>query len=768
MVTTKILSKTDVPGDLTDQLGKWLAREGIHASELNYCLEQARRPFSPNDNGLQICKAVEASDVRLKSSSQVAGLNLKSADSIGRWMSYDPDFRYLVTTVAALLTHHDTAYATDAICAMVPDETGVAVHFQRNRLFPIVKKIVEDIALHVVNCGNTLKYPEGLRGVCRHVVDSLIFAAAIMGVCQAEGNVVIYSNKFLADIYMWLLAHVEGKVSLLVANEVVHEMQLGNSQKTVLMKVEEACLRDESDHHRELVRVAVIAVTKAGVKTLLRRSYVGHPQSTPDASIRQSFYDLGGHGRDRYGELKRQDLLEIKILGQSIVKWIMDRPLCAGSGTQIEYLAQYEQDDEAALLTSSLTVGRLMKRLPSICNIDYGQEPMSTDFVPPDNEESEGIRSISDYEILACFPQSADILDFIRQRCQCPGCRDGKARDVYNDPLCLGSWIRDRLWLIIAHAVADGFGAPDASNFGDFAVIREGVSTLMCHMVYNELVKWDTWFSLAARTFLGCPFAGPEVGSEHDQSGLAVVQLGSALVVAPWIDLHQDFEVQGSFGFVMAEGQIRGMETNFGVAKIEKENTLSGVEIDLSDPAALNDEHYDADNVGLVAQSAITGAAGSPYRLILSVTAGDYTRLVNPSIAFMALMHSTEPTCDHDQSDEQNALSSTSRTWPAEKAVGLWESSNWAYDPGYRDGKNKIQHILHHWAYSTELLDTAAVRNVLLALSPMGCVIKSRHCCFACAEALADEWPRQSTAKRILCVATDWRTLAARRRREDQ
>jgi hypothetical protein len=107
---TDILNKSGAIGGLVGQVMKWLAREGIPEGEFAYCLQKSKALIFPNDNGLKIRTRLRESDAKLKAKPYVAGLKLVSTLSIGGWMTDDPDYCYLVTTVAALFTQHDMSY----------------------------------------------------------------------------------------------------------------------------------------------------------------------------------------------------------------------------------------------------------------------------------------------------------------------------------------------------------------------------------------------------------------------------------------------------------------------------------------------------------------------------------------------------------------------------------------------------------------------------------------------------------------------------------
>lgn len=772
MAAHEIICKSGNAGGLTGQLMKWLAREGIDEAEFNYFLKHTSNLAISNDKGLQLCKSLENSDAEMKSRMHVASLKLKAPVNVGRWMSYGPELYTQVTTVAALLTHHRASYAAEAVCNLVCDSEGLPGEAEKDRLLPIAEKVAESIANDVVNCGHNFGHLEKFGDTCRHVVDVHTFAEVVKAVCGATGNIVIHSKKFLADVYMWLWTHVDGKVSVSIAGRPIHSEQVGRLGRAVEMLVDEDCSKENSRHRGKRDRITVSSVGDGSDEILLD---ISSSPCTSHPNIRQPFYDLEEHCRGPTdGMLARDTLLEISILGQRIVKWIMDRPLRANAHTEIAYAACLSQDDNTILHPTPVTVGHLLKKQPSICNADFGTSTISATFNPPDDaDDHTQMDWEADFKILKCFPQSKEIIDRMRKECWCHECRHGKARELGEDPQCLCSLARDRLWLIIAHSIAEGFGAPDASNLGNFAAVRTGSRELMFRLIYHKIVSWDVWFSLAARTYMGCPFALSDVHTDGTLKELAVVQFGSAVVVAPWLDLDTDFELQDSFSMRMVEGQVRGMETKFGVAHVEVSAGSGMGQIDLHDPGVLTNEHYSPDNAGLEVHSAVIGVAGSPYRLVLSVESPNYFRSVNPSVAFMALARSAEPICDHAQDGEQVAAPSPSyRTWPAEKAFGFWDGENFTYISDSTDEESgsqesgSLQQLLSYWGYSTEILNTPMIRNILLSLSPFGCVLKNDRCCFACAEGLADAPPRYEPARRILCVATKGKTTTASLRQE--
>jgi len=591
---TDILNKGGAIGGLVGQVVKWLAREGIPEGEFAHCLEKSKALIYPNDNGLKIRSRIEESDAKMMTRPYIAGLRLVSALSIGRWMIDDPDYCYLVTTVAALFTQHDMPYATEVVCDMLLDEgdhdeaNRKSYRYEKSRLLPVVKKIVESITLNVVNCsGNFDRIPVELLRICSHHIDSQIFAAAAMAISRSSGDVIIRCNRLLAGLYVWLLTHIEGEISVSIAGRIIHRATFGRSLRNVTMLADDAC----SEDHSEIASTLVVSVNVGGtLRTLLR-----HTASLPEGhgsltNARQSLYDLKVFNRATRLDiiLTSQEMRELRIAGQRIVRWLMARPATADHDSQIVYKTQL---DASSRKPYPLTVGALLSQWPTILNIDYGAGTSGYSFQDPDHLDGGdrgGAATISIRQILNCFPHARTIIVHACRRCRCTCCREevamnGKDHKFLSKPGCLAYLVENHLCLILAHAVADGFGIPDASKLCDFSVLRNGVQRLMSEVISRKRIAWETWFSLAACTYLGCEWAGTTADAGEGSAELAAIQHGSAVVVAPWIDIRNDLVLQGSFGCSVATGQLLGMATDFGVLYTER-----------TAPPAASDDNWEA------------------------------------------------------------------------------------------------------------------------------------------------------------------------------
>jgi hypothetical protein len=847
---------------------KWLAREGIPEGEFAYCLEKSKALIYPNDTGMEIRSRLRESDAKLKVRPYVAGLRLVSALSIGRWMTDDPDYCYLVTTVVALFTQRDMSYATEVVCDMLLDEgtheeaNRKSYRYEKSRLLPVVKKIVESITLNVVNCSSNFnKIPAELLGKCSHHIDSRTFAAAAMAISRSPGDVIIRCNRFLAGLYVWLLAHIEGKISISIAGKIIHRATSGRSLRSVTMLADETC----SEDHGEIASTLIISVNVGGtLRTLLR-----HASSQPEGcgsltNGRQSLYDFEVFNRAARLDtiLTSQEMREIRIAGQRIVRWLTARPAIADHDSQIVYRTKL---DALSSESGPLTVGALLSRWPTIFNIDYGAGTSGYSFQDPDHlggSDHRGAATMSIRQTLNCFPHARTIIVHACRRCRCTCCRkevtmDGKDHNFLSKPGCLAYMVENHLCLILAHAVAEGFGIPDASILGDFSVLRNGVQKLMSELISRKRIAWETWFSLAACTYLGCEWAGTTADAGEGSAELVAIQHGSAVVVAPWIDIRNDLVLQGSFGCSTATGQLRGMATDFGVLYTERtappaagdddwEATLpccsiptesrSEMATDFNRPStqkttspAVGDDEWEAtrphvlgydtikakgiyttklttklsasmfgqqgppqatsttlhsrrvpehrvrcrhaisrgpghhqpttlDDSKISLQTAISGVSGSPFRLMIIAKAGDYLRIINPATAFMALDRSAWPKCDHKDSSDigcDNIVAgdlrrysnkvphlhglSNLRCWSFVNALGQWGDLN-------------VSGTCNFPTYFASIKSDSIELNILMILSPHGCVVKRDDCCHKCSEAKVIDVDLTSSDRRIISV----------------
>jgi hypothetical protein len=248
--TIDILGKGGAVSGLVGEVMKLLARERIEEADFTHCLNKTRALLYPNNKGLEIQNSLRVSDEKLRRNPFVAGLSLLGAGNIGRWMAQNPEYCYLATTVATLLIHHDMSYAASAICDMIlVDEKQVAdgtvvqgYALQKSQLLPVMAKIVESITLNVVNCGHDIEsLPPQLSDISGHTCDARAFGTVTMTLATGSNNLIIRCRRFLVDVFVWTLAHVEGIVELSIVGQIIYRKETGISQRSLLFLVDEGC-----------------------------------------------------------------------------------------------------------------------------------------------------------------------------------------------------------------------------------------------------------------------------------------------------------------------------------------------------------------------------------------------------------------------------------------------------------------------------------------------------------------------------------------------
>jgi hypothetical protein len=425
----------------------------------------------------------------------------------------------------------------------------------------------------------------------------------------------------------------------------------------------------------------------------------------------------------------------------------MNRPAVADHESRIVYSTRL---DDNLFETGGLTVDILLSQWPMICNGDFGPGTSGYSFEAPENVNNHGYHPshMPVRVILNCFPRARAIIKHACGRCRCTSCRVeefnlGEKYQIESKPGCLAYLAEDHLCLIVAHAVADGFGIPDASNLRDFSGIRRGVRKLLYEVLFDGRIAWNTWFSLAACTYLGCQWIEKTVDAE-EAAELVAIQHGSEVVVAPWVDLHSKLESQGSFGCIVATGQLCDMETDFGVLYTEKTSppagTISDWKLPESRPTIAN-----ISKISIQATITATARRGNIFKLTTIVKAGDWLRIINPATVFNAFGRSWTSEC-HDLF--HGAPAQSHQMWSVEDVLGLWDKQ----DNGIPSDPFPLAQPCIIVDKSTRYISGSKnVRlNIFMALSPDGCVLKPNDCCLTCAtarERLHSPWNR-----RIICV----------------
>lgn len=752
---TDILGKGGAVSGLVGETMKWLARERIDEADFTYCLNKTRALLYPNSKGLEIQSSLREADEKLRRNPFVAGLSLLGAGSIGRWMAQSPEYCYLATTVATLLIHHDMNYAAKAICDMilfeekqVDEDTGVRVYaLCKSKLLPILKKVVESITLNVVNCGHDLgAMPPQLRDICGHGCTASAFAEVTMVITRSSGNLIIRCTKFPADIFVWALAHLEGDIELSIAGQIVYQEKIGLSRRALLFIVDKDCSCKEQQRsvlgEDTAGTITVSASMEGGLCILSETNLEIFSISGKRASTRAALYSLDGYTGCSFEKLLPEEKRHILQASQNVILWVLRRPasLCSIG----------HSDQSIVSKSSDLLIGDLVSRWPRICNERFGGA-WTVATVSPSMCKSQLYLD----EVLSRFQETREVLDICSSRCSCLSCFH-HVTGRSTRPGCLKAMAESEILRLIAHAIADGFGADDTSGLGSAKSIEEDTSHLLLALLSESIIPWQAWFGLAASVYLGCGTLG-DIRERIIPCGLVAIQYGSSVVAAPWIDLSREVQTTALFGFETAQARLCGVDADYAYICTENTARSSFGDLDLSEAKLPQHEHGEADGaeMSLLAtiQSPATKIPRCPFELFTLVTiarVGKYTRIIDPIAIFDAIASSVAPRCTHTISTTPAAsLSSPHRIWSFEEAVGFWEAKN------FEDTSSS-------WTYYTTIIDSHAKLNTLLTLSPQGCVVKMADCCFACAQTQLDSRCTDSEGRRILSIAMDEKSLSRR------
>lgn len=575
-----------------------------------------------------------------------------------------------------------------------------------------------------------------------------LFATASMAILQNSGNLIIRCKKFLVDIFVWALAHLERSIELSVAGQIIYQENLGGFRRALLFVIDEDCWCNKQQRSvldENNVYTITVSESMEGGHLILSEEMLRMPNlSGKRPSTRTALYSLDGYTGCFFGTLLEEERRRVLRASQSVVLWVLKRP---------GYLCFIGRSNQSIVSKSSdVLIGDMLSRWPHICNERFGGARIAATVTPPRRKSQLGPQ-----EILHQYQETRDVLEVCSSRCLCRHCFSDPHGSGFNRRRgCLKAMAGSEILRLIAHAIADGFGADDTSGLYSAGHIEAATSHLLSDLLYEQTVPWVKWFGLAASVYLGC---GTTFFDQERVTFPEVVamQYGSYVVAAPWIDFSSEVQATASFGFESAQASLCGVDADYAIIITESTACSNVEDLDLSQ-AKLPRHGYDDTNateVSLLASIQSTGIKlpRQPFDFFTLLTiakVGRYTRIIDPTAIFSAIASIVVPRRTHTHSAKPAvSLSSPHRIWSFEEAVGFWAANNFEDKGSSR-------------AYHTTILDSHAKYNTLLALSPQGCVVKMAECCFACAQTQLDSQFPDSKARRILSVAINEKRLIMR------
>lgn len=354
---------------------------------------------------------------------------------------------------------------------------------------------------------------------------------------------------------------------------------------------------------------------------------------------------------------------------------------------------------------------------------------------------------------MECFPPVITLLENIQSRCACGNCKIhgviGKGKHG-----CLRDKALNLLFTLLAHIIANGFGATDVSGMVDSALLQHNIRMLLSEVIIRESIVWDTWFAVAVMVSLGCPLDVQNLEGAEGVTSLIAVQYGSLAVAARWIDLSGKLDISGCFGFEQSEGQIQGVTSDFAaiyseqgmpapgngcspIASFPREERRGSRDV-LASTTDRYPDILDASDTDMF--TAITGAAGSPYRLLAIAQSNTHLRMVDPSSAIQGLFRSSIPVCEHEETTLDDPSGNKILMWNYEGFLASCDATNNTNVGENPDGRD---------VWITAQCDSTFKLNVALSLSSHGCVIRGTKCCMGCALELWADYQASKQASKI-------------------
>ncbi|KAL8710896.1 MAG: hypothetical protein Q9225_007212 [Loekoesia sp. 1 TL-2023] len=742
------LSSTYSMKDASLRIIKWLARERIDDANFTACCKLASSLAYPNDKGMKIHKRLQDADKKILGIQQ-APISLVVSGSLGRLLSYDPEYCYMVSSVAALTEYHAPIRVADVLCSMILDKGGhqeeVSYKYdvQRAPIKAVISKIVESIYINVVNSGHSMGgLPEELKQLHPHLLDATTFAGIVMGIQRSDKDIVI------------------GILQAVAETRIIFEKRLGAVSRTIKLLIKKECPIDETCTEQD---ASIIASESVGNATFTFLRGYDDTEYQPCSDARQDLYSttnlMSSPHSSRAIGLNKAHENHITAVAKNIVMWLLEVPLNRESrALEFSFGANIKEDAKA----EGLTIGYLLANHPGIAQKKTGEFAMSgpTFRLVDESDESsetsgEALSTPEPTDIIKFFPYAQAMLDDMGVACKCANCAKALRNLRDSKPGCLRLSALTKLLHLVGHAIADAYGAQNVSGVGDPETQVPLIVKVLSELIYDQVVCWDTWSRLVVSIVTGCDAdpSGAVEDAESGNSSYIALQYGNVVAAAPWIDLTKPSKIRGSFGLSFLEGNIAGLPDELGFLECENSEYVttipkspkarpSTVETRVKMQASENDQIepfipgpeqrfetiaalQDASQIDTFKVKVVTAVfriESHRYPYMTTVEAGTRLHIIDPTYVLRNLCFSKVPNCDHklrSEKEESVTPDIPVRTDDFERILSRW-------NPAHKKPGTPVA--------MSKLLDTRLKINVALSLAYTGCVIRHpKKCCIDCA-----------------------------------
>ena len=591
----------------------------------------------------------------------------------------------------------------------------------------VISKIVESIHLNVTNVGHSVApLPEALAALHPHLLDDTTFAALVMEIRRCESDLILRTTKIPADIIQWLCNHFEGRLIVYLGNEELYAEVLGRSSQVIRCMIEERCTTDKTTCDRRDWPIQLLETSKFFPdKTLVMGSTDGEEQVDPATRI--ELYSL----RVRFNKKVNNNIISV---AKEMLSWILEQKIEKGVASDIAreptgfVLSCPDEESISPNRGKQLCIEDLLASTPTLLHRSTGERIGSAPiFRKPtwdaDVEAASSMDTDFDYtgqqqsieDLLHYFPAAEDLLTSMQGDCSCRACQQTQSL-VQCKQGCKRYGAIAAVCTLLCHAVAEGFGARDAAEHLVSSAAVSGVLAIFGDIVFEQAVRWDTWFKVVACVIQGCDWTATSDGTREEGGTCWIgTQYGSLVVTAAWLETTWPFNLSKCFSAVINEGSISGIDE---IASIVSEQTVRAEQVQL-EMDAIKPLEYDFKE-----EFVLFRAESECFRRMSIVTAGRSIRVVDVAAKMNHLSRSIQPTCKHpatvdlDIGQNQHDV----KVFQLPEILKSW-------------GRETYQNTEIH---TSEVLNNAHQVAVVLALAYGGAVLWNlENCCWRCVYNLA-------------------------------
>ena len=753
-----IVSPSGVAVGYLQNLIRWLSRSGVDEGNFQRWLTAASGLAYPNINGMQLSESIAKSDMKIQNfkMNQIP-LPLTFSKALGRLIVKEPEVQYMASTVACLLTDHDTSYITSALTSMLLDqgghetETRYKYEVWRAPHRAVISKIVESIFLNISNLGHqAAKLPPELDDLHVHVVDDTNFAAIVMQIHRSRHDLLLQTDIFPRDVILWLYNHFEGVLEVYVKSMKRFSKRLGHLKRRIRVDIKNTCPVDHvaCDGRSWPVFLAEIIDGKPTRRVGGSASEDLRPCSFQRQKLYSTENSIKTTQQSHKGRLNSDQRNEIKHVARRIIKWLLSVPINIKDWPQLAgfcFRTELELNEDRDR-SCELGISHLLLRTPSLLHENTGEStssapifrrpqshgsPISSQNTDPDQWGS----NTTPDEILKNFPGAEALLENVRKRCQCQNCQTSGLLN-HSKQGCLRHSAVLELCILISHAVADALGADDVSGALYPEDARSAAMTLLSEIIDEEIIRWDTCFAVAACVITGCSWEA-FLANKGDPGGRyaaswAGVQFGSLAVLAPWLDFQAPLDIRNSFRVLTFEGSIEGVLQNLALLKIDRMSGYTSENPDAINTGNLIWKDLDQiDNVPYTIEKALVPAEDPVQSLLLIVVVNDRLRLIDPTRTMINLSRSQQVECSHCRTTPKLAKKDEAPAPPQDVRMCDFETmfARWVHDSGQPTDTS-----LPHDMDVSPIFSDLRKATIALALSDGGMILRDpKNCCLQCA-----------------------------------